>query len=294
MGGFAGSLGFGWFLSKPLIHAGPFGALSVRMLLLNDSVSTQNIYMFRRRFSSWFIQRATPSAEPAEILFDVGIAAIFIDASEDVVMHDKLPTPFIQNHIAWCWAVCARLLGEHYAVRRSNTAVQMASLENAYPFGIPIDDLRGFRREHLGYVDNKPTADLWQWTIAHVSGAGSTGTATDDVKERAVRFVVTGNPTGVQIEVNTYGRFASGMSARRFFEDVLCKRQPKCVCFIGNCFLPESTVFHSVFIKGNPHELYVCDPWDGATISADAEQLFEGGIRMSLGIGTVEWIQYIL
>jgi hypothetical protein len=209
-------------------------------------------------------------------------------------MLNKSPIPLIQNHNSWCWAVCARLLGEHYAERRLTTVLELTSLEYSYPFGMPIDDLNGFREEYLGCADGNLTADLWQWTIVHASGAGQTGTATDDVKERAVKFVITGNPESTLVDVNTYGKLTSGVSVYPFFRDTLCSCKDDDLCFIGNCFLLESAAFHSVFVKGNMNVLHVYDPWNGDTLAVSAERLFERGISLPLGTGAVKWIQYIL
>jgi hypothetical protein len=209
-------------------------------------------------------------------------------------MRNNQPIPLIQNHISWCWAVCARLLGERYAKRRSTSVLNLTSLENAYPFGIPVDDTHGFRSEYLGRADGAPTADLWQWAIVHASGAGKMGTATDGIKERAVRFVITGEPENERVKVNTYGKFGSGVSVHPFFNDILCKNNGQDIGFIGNCFLPASVVFHSIFADGNRRALQIYDPWDGASFSVDTEQLFASGVKLSLGQAVAEWIQYVI
>ena len=117
--------------------------------------------------------------------------------------------------------------------------------------------------------------------------------ATDEVKERAIKFVITGDPHSSRIAVNSHGKYASGASLYPFYKDELGERLRYGYYIIGNYFARQNSFFHSVVIREEEKRLLLYDPWDGTSWSFSAEQLFVSGFITNLGGGTIEWVQYV-
>ena len=204
-----------------------------------------------------------------------------------------MPYPLVQNHRAWCWAVCAKLAGDIYKSSYPSFAFNLSALEKKYPFGMPIESISGFRPDCLGIYQGQPTVDLWQWTITRAVSAVGAGTATDDEKKRALRFVITGNPDSTQVEIVSAGKYGSGISLVSLFNEVLSDYLNDKGSVIGNYYTKERNAFHSVIINGNQDGLTLYDPWDGAIWPVTIRQLLTDGFSTNFGSGIIEWVQYI-
>ena len=201
------------------------------------------------------------------------------------------PNPYIQNHVSWCWATAAKIVGFHHLQKLGRTIpVKPKHI-------ITGSQIVGLRREYIGEIEGCVFVDGWQFDIvkaAKTSFLNPTGDKPegDEGKERALKYVIAGNPDSNEIEVKTLGQCASARTlyqtcAHQLFTIIGCSG-----CVIGN-YQKINGNYHSVVLFESDNKVQLYDPWDGFSCGFTMEQIFQSGFLSNSGPGVIKWIQYV-
>lgn len=220
----------------------------------------------------------------------------------NINMKTKVPNGFVQNTSSWCWATCAKIVGFDYLYRNLNVnnfldlIKKYEGIGDIYlKYGIPVD-INNLRIDYTGFFNGNSTVDVWQLSIvANVfqNKEIENHLATDDDKERALKYVITGSIYG-NISVKTIGQYYSydNLLSRVDINIKSLIKEKK--YFIGNYVLKNTGVAHSVVvIFYDETRVLIYDVWDGYKQIITLEECFATGFLTNKGYGYIQWIQYI-
>lgn len=208
---------------------------------------------------------------------------------------DRIPNPYIQNHINWCWAVAAKIVGISYCWH-NNLSSQFS--EGAAICGVVRKDHCGLRSCVCGSCHNEITVDALQFNVVEhakdrLKNPDGNLPEDDEGKARALRYVITGNPYSPTPDIVVAGFYSDARdllsTSSAFIDEAIRLGIP----FIGNCLL-EGRNYHSVVLfPVTESQLELYDPWDGYKDRFSKTQIFKSGFLTNQGRGVIKWIQYI-
>lgn len=196
------------------------------------------------------------------------------------------PAPFIQNHINWCWATVAKIVGFHYLSLRGQKIPWKKG------DGICRADAVGLRTEFICMKDGLTMVDAWQNKIVEVSkspvfNADGNQAEDDEGKARALRYVASGDPFSSSTNIITTLSPCDGQDLMCVVKDILKFSQ---CSLIGNYRRLDGS-YHSVVLKPENELFVLYDPWDGYSSKFTMQQVFTTGFLSNTGPGVIQWIQ---
>lgn len=208
---------------------------------------------------------------------------------------DREPLHNVQNHINWCWATAAKIVGVEYCHRNRLPIHAGINIEHANTIR---KDCQGLRPQICGLCKGMLTVDAMQLDIVeHAKDTYRNPSGNlpedDEGKARALRYIITGNPSSISPEIVTIGHYwdEQGLldSSPSLIDDAIRSGTP----FIGNYQRQDGT-FHSVVLYPmSSSKLKLFDPWDGFQGQFSISQIFRSGFLTNQGKGVILWIQYI-
>lgn len=200
---------------------------------------------------------------------------------------------YIQNHINWCWATVAKIVGMEYCMKH-NLPIRFQQTED----DIVRTDLRGLRLDICGRAQGYVTVDAIQLNIVEHASDPKTNPdgelpEGDAAKERALRYVISGSVDASAPVVILAGHYQSKNDLLSYLPDYVEEAIFLGNSFIGNYRRADGT-YHSVVLSptsGDRLNLY--DPWDGFREEFSTQQIFRSGFLNNQGLGVIQWIQYI-
>lgn len=205
------------------------------------------------------------------------------------------PLHNIQNHINWCWAVAAKIVGIEYCHRNGLPIRANINIERANAIR---KDYQGLRPQICGLCQGMVTVDAMQLDIVeHAKDTQRNPNGNlpedDEGKARALRYIITGNPGSISPEIVTAGYYwdEQGLldSSSSLIDEAIRSGNP----FVGNYQRQDGT-FHSVVLYPvTTSQLKLFDPWDGFQGQFSISQIFQSGFLTNQGKGVILWIQYI-
>ena len=145
-------------------------------------------------------------------------------------------------------------------------------------------------REHI-------FADAWQYDIVKAARSPIFNPSGDkpegDVgKERALKYVIAGDPDSETPVIRTLGKYDDKHSLYQIYGQSLFDLLDCSGCVIGN-YQKLNGSYHSVVLSRTEKGLKLFDPWDGFADEFTVEQIFQSGFLSNSGPGIVKWIQYV-
>ena len=214
-----------------------------------------------------------------------------------VVSINRLAAPDIQNHVNWCWAVAAKIVGVEYC-RRNQIPCPITAQTQRDVRNIIRRDSFGLRLHVCGSYQGQPTVDALQLSIVEqakdpINNPDGNQPEGDTGKARALRYIITGNPESDTLSIQLVGFYADPhdllSTAPLFIAEAIDWGNP----FIGNYQRQDGT-FHSIVLTPlTESTLEIYDPWDGYREHFSKFQLFRSGFLTNQGSGIIKWIQYI-
>jgi len=208
---------------------------------------------------------------------------------------DYVPYQNIQNHINWCWAVAAKIVGIKYC-QQNHLPIHI--LTKVRRGGIIRADHRGLRSAVCGLCQGEMTVDALQFDIVehakdYFKNPDGNLPEDDEGKARALRYVITGNPYSQTPEIIVAG-FHSDVydllsTSAALVDEAIKLRTP----FIGNYLLEDGNYHSVVLFPITESQLELYDPWDGYQARFSKTQIFRTGFLTNQGKGIIKWIQYI-
>ena len=208
---------------------------------------------------------------------------------------DREPLHNVQNHINWCWATAAKTVGVEYCHRNRLPIHAGINIEHANTIR---KDCQGLRPQICGLCKGMLTVDAMQLDIVeHAKDTYRNPSGNlpedDEGKARALRYIITGNPSSISPEIVTIGHYwdEQGLldSSPSLIDEAIRSGTP----FIGNYQRQDGT-FHSVVLYPmSSSKLKLFDPWDGFQGQFSISQIFRSGFLTNQGKGVILWIQYI-
>ena len=208
---------------------------------------------------------------------------------------DREPLHNVQNHINWCWATAAKIVGVEYCHRNRLPIHAGINIEHANTIR---KDCQGLRPQICGLGKGMLTVDAMQLDIVeHAKDTYRNPSGNlpedDEGKARALRYIITGNPSSISPEIVTIGHYwdEQGLldSSPSLIDEAIRSGTP----FIGNYQRQDGT-FHSVVLYPmSSSKLKLFDPWDGFQGQFSISQIFRSGFLTNQGKGVILWIQYI-
>ena len=208
---------------------------------------------------------------------------------------DREPLHNVQNHINRCWATAAKIVGVEYCHRNRLPIHAGINIEHANTIR---KDCQGLRPQICGLCKGMLTVDAMQLDIVeHAKDTYRNPSGNlpedDEGKARALRYIITGNPSSISPEIVTIGHYwdEQGLldSSPSLIDEAIRSGTP----FIGNYQRQDGT-FHSVVLYPmSSSKLKLFDPWDGFQGQFSISQIFRSGFLTNQGKGVILWIQYI-
>ena len=208
---------------------------------------------------------------------------------------DREPLHNVQNHINWCWATAAKIVGVEYCHRNRLPIHAGINIEHANTIR---KDCQGLRPQICGLCKGMLTVDAMQLDIVeHAKDTYRNPSGNlpedDEGKARALRYIITGNPSSISPEIVTIGHYwdEQGLldSSPSLIDEAIRSGTP----FIGNYQRQDGT-FHSVVLYPmSSSKLKLFDPWDGFQGQFSISQIFRSGFLTNQGKVVILWIQYI-
>ncbi len=201
----------------------------------------------------------------------------------------------IQNHVNWCWATTAIIVGTEYCLRYGlsphfkNRAETSVVVEKNFP---------GLRIQACGYLDGKIAVNALQLEIVgnaksfreNPNGCLPEG---DEAKARALRYIITGDVYKPLPKIIVAGSYYDRHSLLTSSPLQIAEAIVLGNAFIGN-YQKSNGTFHSVVLRPiTDSKLELYDPWDGFIEQFSKMQLFQSGFLTNQGAGVIQWIQYI-
>lgn len=209
----------------------------------------------------------------------------------------RLAEPNIQNHVNWCWAVAAKIVGVEYCQRNQISSPIIDQTQKGSEDIIRKDPF-GLRPYVCGSYQGQPTVDALQLSIVEhakdpINNPDGNWPEGDLGKARALRYIITGNPESDTLSIQLVGFYADPhdllSTAPLSIAEAIDWGNP----FIGNYQRQDGT-FHSIVLTPlTESTLEIYDPWDGYREHFSKFQLFRSGFVTNRGPGIIKWIQYI-
>ena len=122
---------------------------------------------------------------------------------------DREPLHNVQNHINWCWATAAKIVGVEYCHRNRLPIHAGINIEHANTIR---KDCQGLRPQICGLCKGMLTVDAMQLDIVeHAKDTYRNPSGNlpedDEGKARALRYIITGNPSSISPEIVTIGHY---------------------------------------------------------------------------------------
>ena len=111
-------------------------------------------------------------------------------------------------------------------------------------------------------------------------------------KERALKYVIAGDPDSETPVIRTLGKYDDKHSLYQIYGQSLFDLLDCSGCVIGN-YQKLNGSYHSVVLSRTEKGLKLFDPWDGFADEFTVEQIFQSGFLSNSGPGIVKWIQYV-
>lgn len=206
----------------------------------------------------------------------------------------NFPFPYIQNHINWCWATSAKIVGLDYCIAINRTPCCRAKATAL----ATRSDLTGLRPDYVGYADGQALVDAMQQEVvlrAKDSDRNPDGNMpeSDEGKLRALRYIITGDELSSSLEIVTRGYYRNTVDLLTSEKTALGEIELLGRSFIGN-YIKHNRTSHSVVLQPEGNHLFTLyDPWDGFTATVSKTQLFQTGFLTNQGSGIIQWIHYI-
>lgn len=204
-------------------------------------------------------------------------------------------SPRIQNHINWCWATAAIIVGTEYCLRYG--IPPHCGYRGEAP-DIIQKNLQGLRLQACGYVQGQVTVNAVQFEVVEHAknpkeNPGGYLPEGDEAKARALRYIITGDAHSAFPEIIVTGSYLDKRSLLSSSPSQITEIINLGNSFIGN-YQKGNGTFHSIVLRSvsdSKFELY--DPWDGFTELFSKTQIFQSGFLTNQGAGVVRWVQYI-
>lgn len=205
--------------------------------------------------------------------------------------------PNIQNHVNWCWAVAAKIVGTAYCLRNQIPSPVIEQTQRGFKDAIR-KDLTGLRLHVCGSYQGHITVDTVQLSIVErakdpINNPDGNQPEGDSGKARALHYIITGDPESNIPCIQLVGFYADPLdllstAPLSIAEAIKCGNP-----FIGNYQRQDGT-FHSIVLTPiTESALEIFDPWDGYREHYSKLQLFKSGFLTNQGPGVIKWIQYI-
>lgn len=206
-----------------------------------------------------------------------------------------IPAPFIQNHVNWCWATVAKIVGLAY-LKSQNKAL---SNELIYYKQAVWPDIIGLRWEYIENVNGQVFVDYLQYCIvksarSEIFNSDGFQAEGDTGKECALKYVVSGDCYSKNVEVVTLGKFNDRKSIIELYTNDITYAFTKGRYFIGNYIPIGKSSAHSVVLIPTNDGIKLYDPWNGLVGYYSLTDIFERGFYASRGFGIIKWIQFIV
>lgn len=209
----------------------------------------------------------------------------------------RLAAPNIQNHVNWCWATAAKIVGLEYCLRSQIPCPVIGQTQRDLE-DIIRKDMTGLRLHVCGSYQGQITVNAVQLSIVErakdpVNNPDGNQPEGDSGKARALCYIITGNPENDTLSIQLAGFYATPQD--------LLSTDPLSIAeainwgnpFIGN-YQRQNGTFHSVVLTPlTESTLEIYDPWDGFSAQYSKLQLFRSGFLTNQGPGIIKWIQYI-
>ncbi|MCM1237615.1 MAG: hypothetical protein NC489_46725 [Ruminococcus flavefaciens] len=217
------------------------------------------------------------------------------DIATPSVLSPKPASLIIQNHVNWCWATAAIIVGTEYCLRYGISPHFKNSAEGSI---VVEKNLPGLRLQACGCFRDKITVNALQFEVVeHTKGSQENPNGYlpegDDAKARALRYIITGDVYKPFPEIIVAGFYHDKRSLLVSSPSQIAEVMDLGNAFIGN-FQKRNGLFHSIVLRpvaDSKLELY--DPWDGFTEQYSKEQVFQSGFLTNQGAGVVQWVQYV-
>ncbi len=198
----------------------------------------------------------------------------------------RAPEPYIQNRTNWCWATCAKMVGERYNTRYRR-------LQTLPKGAVKAVNMAGLRAAYVGIdADGAFTIDAGQQGIVIAVLGGDLNNA----GYRQDTFGAMSYATAFDALPQGLGNYLDGSVLRAAWNDVQAVLDEG-MYVIGNVYNTGASVGHSLVITGYNFRsgLYtVYDVWDGTTVSVTKGQLLTDGFHSSYGTAAVTWVYYCI
>lgn len=210
---------------------------------------------------------------------------------------NRLAEPDIQNHINWCWAVAAKIVGIEYCLRNQIPCPVVEQTQKGSE-DVIRKDTSGLRLNVCGSYQGEITVNAVQLSIVErakdpINNPDGNQPEGDPGKARVLRYIITGNPESDTLSIQLVGFYANPCdllsTAPLSIAEAISLGNP----FIGNYQRQDGT-FHSIVLTPlTESTLVIYDPWDGYREQFSKLQLFRSGFLTNQGPGIIKWIQYI-
>lgn len=210
----------------------------------------------------------------------------------------RIAAAFIQNHVNWCWATSAKIVGIEYLRQKYGEHCLNQTFCNTAQEGVIRKDHQGLRLQVCGVYQGNVVVDAMQQDIVEhakdpVKNFDGNQPEGDAGKARALRYIITGNPNSVFPEIALVGSYFNTQDLLTSSESLVKEATELGYPFIGNYRRHDGT-FHSVVLFPTPDlQLELYDPWDGFREKFSKAQIFKSGFLTNQGVGLIRWIQFI-
>ncbi len=239
--------------------------------------------------------RRNQTATPAKRLLRM-LALVLVTAAACLLLADCIavyadvitrnPEPYIQNRTNWCWATCAKMVGERYNTRYRR-------LQTLPRGAVRAVNMVGLRPAYAGIdADGAHTIDAGQQSIV----IATLGSDVNNAGYRQDTFDAMSYATASEALPQGLGNYLDGSVLRAAWNDVQAVLDEG-MYVIGNVYNTGASVGHSLVITGYNFRsgLYtVYDVWDGTTVSVTKGQLLSDGFHSSYGTAAVTWVYYCI
>lgn len=207
------------------------------------------------------------------------------------------PEPFIQNHVNWCWAVAAKIVGINYL--KLSAKYNLDSIAERVNAVTKLNsEITGLRLEFCGNENGHIAVDALQYDLVlhacnRVFNPVGILPEDDEAKARAIRYLLSAANLNELPRIETLGTFSDMQLLVPTYERHLVEIIGYGYSFIGN-YMKANGCFHSVVLTpSHARSLELYDPWDGYKEIFSMKQIFKSGFLTNQGLGIIQWIQYI-
>lgn len=205
---------------------------------------------------------------------------------------------FIQNHVNWCWATSAKIVGIVYLWRKFGDHCFSQALFNTAQGVVVRKDYQGLRLHVCGEYQGNVVVDAIQQDIVEhakdpLTNFDGNQPEGDAGKARALRYIITGDPNSVFPEIVLVGSYLDAQDLLTSSESLIREAIELGCPFIGNYQRQDGTFHSVVLLPTSDSQLELYDPWDGFREKFSETQIFKSGFLTNQGVGRIRWIQFI-